>query len=1318
MVRRISSFVIYILLAITTLLVILLGGISFFWSNLNNYQRPIKAFIASNIGVKIDFQEVIGNLDFNFEPEVTIKNLQVTDIKTQIPIIKINTLFARLSLSSLLHLEPILAKLTIDGVNADIDYDKDDNIKFNKYIVTNLNDKESSNIDYEKILLLQKNIELKNINLKLIDSKHAIIPVELSNLKLSFKNNRIFHSHDLDLSFLFDKRINVHTILEERGERLFETKYWNNANFSLSTADESGHTVIAGAQVKDKKLQFFNLNFNTTTQAVKQINDQIRGNTELSGNLNVQIDKNDNYVISGKDLNINTVAGNILNNAKIIGKYELDNGGSIKLDQINLNGLSSIKWLNIYDKYKLQGMINNINYDFNGNIFTPEHFNLTANLNNFAIKAIDKSYPAINNLTSSIKITDTNAQIITKLTQSKISYPKYLANDITINNAQFNVNLRSETNQYLNIVDLESAYVNTRDFNLTLHSLVNVDKQHIKLNMQATQFNLVNAYKYLPLTIGESNIRVIKNNIISGNLKDLNVNIDSNFESLPQSGIVLTTNINNVGYKLDKKIAPVKNLNAKLALVNDNLAVHFTGADIGEYKVESATLNLKQLYAKVTTLDATVLTKGSTQALINLVKNSEYGEYLTDMPVFNITGYNNIKVNVNSKLNDLKHLKLSGQLKVIDNNINFTNNYPTVSKLDGVIHFNQNGLLASEINGNVFNSDFIFKIHNNNELGVLFNKFNYTNLYKYFASNYQESSAIITGQSDLEIQYNMTHKKVNVYSSLSGVGVNAPVPFAKTMFESKPLEIEYILNKDHVINLNYYNAINADIILDSKFEPLNAKIAIGDTSIPSNYPARFYLKANVSETKILDWTNFISQITSDFATKEQNPNNKNTSKPDFLKEEIFFDWTTKAVWLDNYNIDGGNVTGSFINNLFDVKFDFSDIYGQVDYYLNKNFVNINLNKLIINTKNIVGATTESSIINLVKVKQVKHSNKSQFVAKQNSRRKERTILSQKVESSFFNESEIYVDNRDVNAPKVNIPDIKLYIKNLYFQNHYLGSLTTNIVQRNNNLYVESASLINQVSTTIFRIIEYNVNPDGSKKHYTDLRLRTNINNLGKLFTKLDLGDDLTKGHGLFDLTLNWGGGIKDFNLYKNKGKISMHVKDGTFTQIKPGLFGSLFGVVSLTSITHAGQLNMNTFFGQGVTFEDWDTDIDLVYNRLDIKNLTLTSPSATIKSFGTLDIQNMNIDSYLTVEPRLGATVATTAGIVTLNPIIGLFVYAGQAIIGNPINKLLAISYHITGTVDEPKMTKVNLNDQIQHNFSSSANLVQGAQDTVEQIRN
>ena len=53
-------------------------------------------------------------------------------------------------------------------------------------------------------------------------------------------------------------------------------------------------------------------------------------------------------------------------------------------------------------------------------------------------------------------------------------------------------------------------------------------------------------------------------------------------------------------------------------------------------------------------------------------------------------------------------------------------------------------------------------------------------------------------------------------------------------------------------------------------------------------------------------------------------------------------------------------------------------------------------------------------------------------------------------------------------------------------------------------------------------------------------------------------------------------------------------------------------------------------------------------------------------------------------------TVALSAGLFTLNPLVGVAVYVGQKVIGNPFEKLFSFKYAVSGTWDNPEVERIS----------------------------
>jgi hypothetical protein len=79
-----------------------------------------------------------------------------------------------------------------------------------------------------------------------------------------------------------------------------------------------------------------------------------------------------------------------------------------------------------------------------------------------------------------------------------------------------------------------------------------------------------------------------------------------------------------------------------------------------------------------------------------------------------------------------------------------------------------------------------------------------------------------------------------------------------------------------------------------------------------------------------------------------------------------------------------------------------------------------------------------------------------------------------------------------------------------------------------------------------------------------------------------------------------------------------------------------------------------------------------------------------VKMTGDITLPTERANLTFTVAPKLDETVALSAGLFTLNPLVGVAVYVGQKVIGNPFEKLFSFKYAVSGTWDNPEVERLS----------------------------
>lgn len=149
-------------------------------------------------------------------------------------------------------------------------------------------------------------------------------------------------------------------------------------------------------------------------------------------------------------------------------------------------------------------------------------------------------------------------------------------------------------------------------------------------------------------------------------------------------------------------------------------------------------------------------------------------------------------------------------------------------------------------------------------------------------------------------------------------------------------------------------------------------------------------------------------------------------------------------------------------------------------------------------------------------------------------------------------------------------------------------------------------------------------------------------------------------------------------------------------------FGEILGIINLQSITNITHLDFSDAFSNGFYFNTLKIRAYFLNNKLDIKSLYMAGPLAVVRSYGVIDINKDELDTYLMVTPKLGAGIAIGAAVATVNPIVGIATYAAEMVLGEPFSKLFTFGYHITGSIKKPVLTKVKISQQVINNLNAA----------------
>ena len=110
--------------------------------------------------------------------------------------------------------------------------------------------------------------------------------------------------------------------------------------------------------------------------------------------------------------------------------------------------------------------------------------------------------------------------------------------------------------------------------------------------------------------------------------------------------------------------------------------------------------------------------------------------------------------------------------------------------------------------------------------------------------------------------------------------------------------------------------------------------------------------------------------------------------------------------------------------------------------------------------------------------------------------------------------------------------------------------------------------------------------------------------------------------------------------------------------------------------------------GQGFVFDSISSNDTITNGVLNANSFRLIGPQATILAEGSLDLNKLTQNITVTVLPDISLGGASLA-LAVANPILGVGSFIAQLALQTPLSELLSTEYKITGSIDEPIVTKV-----------------------------
>ena len=150
----------------------------------------------------------------------------------------------------------------------------------------------------------------------------------------------------------------------------------------------------------------------------------------------------------------------------------------------------------------------------------------------------------------------------------------------------------------------------------------------------------------------------------------------------------------------------------------------------------------------------------------------------------------------------------------------------------------------------------------------------------------------------------------------------------------------------------------------------------------------------------------------------------------------------------------------------------------------------------------------------------------------------------------------------------------------------------------------------------------------------------------------------------------------------------MNGSRGQFAKIEPGA-GKLLGLLSLQSLPRRALLDFRDVFSDGFAFEKIEGDVKVARGILLTEEFEISGPAAYVSLAGEVSLPQETQALTMRVVPEVGEGLALAATVIG-TPVLGLSTLLVSKLLRNPLGKVVAYEYLVTGSWDNPVVTRTN----------------------------
>ncbi|MEQ4922570.1 AsmA2 domain-containing protein YhdP [Proteus hauseri] len=267
----------------------------------------------------------------------------------------------------------------------------------------------------------------------------------------------------------------------------------------------------------------------------------------------------------------------------------------------------------------------------------------------------------------------------------------------------------------------------------------------------------------------------------------------------------------------------------------------------------------------------------------------------------------------------------------------------------------------------------------------------------------------------------------------------------------------------------------------------------------------------------------------------------------------------------------------------------------------------------------------------------------------------------------------------------NVPSIEFECKECWVNGLLLGKIKASMQQSNGALFLTEGKLENssgQLSVTGV----WSENAAGQNN--TKLSGKLNAEEIDEMAAYFGYIVPIIQSPLSADFSLQWHNTPWNFDLATLNGEVKSSLGKGRIEKVNVGQAGKLLRLVSFDALLRKLQFDFRDTFSDNFEYDSIKSEITIKQGVMNADSVRIDGVIADIVITGQVDLLERKMDLQVVVTPEISATVGVATAFA-INPIAGAAVFAASKVLGPLWSKISVIRYHVTGTMEQPKIDEV-----------------------------